>query len=124
MDMKKIKSLITIFILIAFVGFMVKLPKIFGNYDKQLHFLFYFYASFMVCYFYANYKIINFLIIISCLIFFGFFIEYSQEYSNRFFRKRIHGSFDIQDIKYNVMGISLYSSIWIGNYFLTSFRKK
>lgn len=122
--MNKIKSLIILLILFALIGFMIKLPKVFGHYDKQLHFLFYFYASFIACYFYANNKKINFLVIISCLISFGFFIEYLQEYSNRFFKKRIHGSFDIQDIKYNVLGISLYSSIWICNYFFISIRKK
>lgn len=122
--MNKIKSLIILFILFTLIGFMIKLPKVFGHYDKQLHFLFYFYASFIVCYFFANNKKINFLVIISCLISFGFFIEYLQEYSNRFFKKRIHGSFDIDDIKYNVLGISLYSSIWICNYFLISVKKK
>ena len=122
--MNKIKSLILLFILFALIGFMIKLPKVFGHYDKQLHFLFYFYASFIVCYFYANNKKINFLVIIFCLISFGFFIEYFQEYSNRFFKKRIHGSFDIEDIKYNILGISLYSSIWICNYFLISVKKK
>ncbi len=121
---KQITLLTAFFVIITIVGFMVKLPKVFGNYDKQLHFLFYFYASFIGCCFYANNKKINFLVIISCLLFFGFFIEYLQEYSNRFFKKRIHGSFDIQDIKYNFLGISLYSSIWICNYFLISVRKK
>jgi hypothetical protein len=124
MKKNKINLLALLFILVAFVGFMVRLPKVFGHYDKQLHFLFYFYASFIACYFYANNKKIKFLVIISCLLSFGFFIEYLQGYSNRFFKKRIHGSFDIQDIEYNVLGITLYSSIWICNYFLISVKKK
>jgi hypothetical protein len=116
MKRKYIKIISILFVLVSFVGFMVKLPKVFEHYDKALHFLFYFYASFIGCYFYANNKI-NFIVVLSCLIFFGFFIEYLQGYSNRFFKKSIHGNFDIQDIKYNILGISLYSSIWIFNYF-------
>ena len=34
-------------VLIVIILFMLKLPRVFRNYDKELHFLFYFYASFV-----------------------------------------------------------------------------
>ncbi len=50
------------------------------------------------------------------LIAFGVGIEMAQEASNHFFSKKIHGNFDLQDIKYNILGIGIYSSLFIANY--------
>jgi VanZ family protein len=114
------KTILVTFLLVIIVifGFMLKLPKMFRNYDKELHFLFYFYISFLVSLFFVKNKLTHFFIAILCLSLFGVFIEYLQEYSNSFFRKRIHGSFDKEDLKYNLMGLSLFNSLWLINYFL------
>lgn len=113
----------TIFcILLVTIGFMLKLPKIFRGYDKELHFLFYFYASFFVSITFVKNNFLNFLKAILFLFLFGLFIEYFQEYSNSFFRKRIHGRFDIEDIKYNTLGLILFNSLWFMNYLIIKLK--
>jgi VanZ family protein len=107
--------IILIFIAVT-LGFMIKLPSIFRKYDKEMHFIFYFYASFFINLLYAKNRLNNYLMVIIFLTAFGFFIEHFQEYSNHFFNKKIHGRFDIQDIKYNLLGIFLFSTIWVFNY--------
>jgi len=44
---------------------------------------------------------------------FGAAIEYAQEYSNRYFHKKIHGRYDIEDIQANLKGLVLFSFLWI-----------
>lgn len=112
--------IILIFIAVT-LGFMIKLPSIFRKYDKELHFIFYFYASFFINLLYAKNRLNNYLMVIIFLSAFGFFIEHFQEYSNHFFNKKIHGRFDIQDIKYNLLGIFLFSTIWVFNYIYKMF---
>ena len=80
---------------VAIVGFMIKLPPGFRHIDKQLHAAFYFGAAAIVLYL------------------FGMAIEYSQEYSNRFFRRRIHGRFDPEDVQSNLNGLVAFSLLWI-----------
>lgn len=109
-------------VLIVIVLFMLKLPRVFRNYDKELHFLFYFYASFIISIFYVKKKLTNFFISIFSLLIFGIFIEYFQEYSNSFFKKRIHGRFDIEDIKYNILGLILFNSLWFMNYIIIKLK--
>jgi len=117
--MQKKTILVTIIlVVITIILFMLKLPKIFRSYDKELHFLFYFYISFIISIFFVKNKIKYFFIAFLCLAFFGVFIEIFQEYSNSFFRKKIHGRFDKEDLKYNFMGLSLFNSLWLINYFL------
>ena len=110
------KVTVAIIILIIITGFMIKLPRSFRNYDKELHTLFYFYVSFGFNLIYAKDRGFYFLLGVFGLIAFGVGIELAQEASNQFFRKKIHGNFDIKDIQYNLLGIGLYSTIFIAHY--------
>lgn len=98
---------------IAIVGFMIKLPSAFRHFDKELHAVFYFIAAAFLNILFANKKIIIHLLIFTFLYFFGVVIEYAQEYSNKFFRKRIHGRYDIEDIQSNLKGLIAFSILWI-----------
>jgi hypothetical protein len=40
-------------------------------------------------------------------------IEFAQAYSNKFFRKRIHGRFDPEDVQWNLKGLIAFSMVWI-----------
>jgi hypothetical protein len=40
-------------------------------------------------------------------------IEYGQQYSNRFFKRRIHGRFDPEDLQSNLNGLLAFSFLWI-----------
>jgi hypothetical protein len=94
------------FLILSLVGFMIKLPRVFHHYDKELHALFYFSTMFFFTLMYPKKWFITAIFLFS----FGILIEYAQELSNsfsiRFTGKKIHGKFDIQDIKYNSIGIS------------------
>ena len=98
---------------IAIVGFMIKLPSAFRHFDKELHAVFYFIAAAFLNILFANKKIIIHLLIFTFLYFFGVVIEYAKEYSNKFFRKRIHGRYDIEDIQSNLKGLIAFSILWI-----------
>lgn len=107
------KTLLTIFLFgIATIGFMMKLPSTFHNYDKQLHALFYFLAAAFLNILFAKRKFIIHVAIFIFLSLFGVAIEYAQEFSNKFFHNRIHGRYDIEDIKYNLYGLVLFSIVW------------
>lgn len=99
--------LILFFALCSIIGFMVKLPRVFHHYDKFLHALFYFSATLIVALLYPK----RLLFSISGLILFGVIIEFAQEYSNkisyRIIGKAIHGRFDFEDVKFNIIGIFL-----------------
>lgn len=100
------------FIICSLIGFLVKLPRIFHHYDKELHALFYFFASIFLSLIFPkrSFSISSFLVI------FGVFIEFAQEYSNkismRMIGKAIHGRFDIQDVKYNLLGVVVGFSLY------------
>jgi len=106
-------SIAGLLFIVVFIGFMIKLPRVFREHDKELHFLFYFYACFLGNLFLAKNNTIKYVMIAIGLIVFGFGIEYLQGASNHFFKKKIHGDFDIQDIKHNVSGVLLYSSLFL-----------
>jgi len=95
-------SFLTIF---SIIGFMVKLPKAFHHFDKELHLLFYFGATTLVTILFPKRWVISFL----ALAIFGIMIEFAQEFSNkitiRVIGKAIHGRFDIEDVKYNMIGV-------------------
>lgn len=112
--MYKIAIIAFLFILIV-IGFMIKLPKNLHNYDKELHGLFYFYASFGYNLFWAKNRWLQYLLGVLALVSFGVGIEIAQEASNHIFRKKIHGNFDLEDIKYNLLGLGLYSTLFIAN---------
>jgi glycopeptide antibiotics resistance protein len=84
---------------------MVKLPKAFHHFDKELHLLFYFGATTLVTILFPKRWVISFL----ALAIFGIMIEFAQEFSNkitiRVIGKAIHGRFDIEDVKYNMIGV-------------------
>jgi hypothetical protein len=98
---------------ISIVGFMIKLPRGFRHYDKELHALFYFMAAAFLNLLFAQNKIGRHILIFVFLYLFGVAIEYAQEYSNHFFHKRIHGRYDIEDIQSNLKGLILFSIPWI-----------
>ena len=98
---------------VAIVGFMIKLPSAFRHIDKELHATFYFLAAALLNVLFANTKIIRHVIIFIALYLFGMAIEYAQQYSNRFFRTRIHGRYDPEDIQSNLNGLIAFSLLWL-----------
>lgn len=93
-------------------GFMLKLPSSFRSVDKELHALFYFLAAAVLNVLFAGTSLLRHIILFVSLFVFGMAIEYAQEYSNRFFRKRIHGRFDPEDIQWNLKGLIAFSVVW------------
>lgn len=87
------------------IGFMMKLPRFFHHYDKELHALFYFCATCFLLLLYSK----RWFIIPTSLFVFGVLIEFAQDFSNkisiRIIGKRIHGRFDPEDIFFNLIGI-------------------
>lgn len=98
---------------VAIVGFMIKLPSGFRHIDKELHASFYFLAAALLNVLFAGTKLVRHVMIFAALYLFGMMIEYAQSYSNRFFRNRIHGRFDPEDIQWNLKGLIAFSLIWI-----------
>ena len=98
---------------IAIIGFMIKLPSGFRHMDKELHASFYFLAAAFLNILFAKRKLVRHVVIFFFLFLFGMVIEHAQSYSNRFFRKRIHGRFDPQDMESNVVGLIAFSVLWI-----------
>ena len=94
-----------IIIVLIIIGFLVKLPAIFHHYDKELHAVFYFFCA---IYFGLQFPK-KWLLVLFCLLIFGFGIELAQAFSNkisiRLIGKSIHGRFDIEDIRYNIKGL-------------------
>lgn len=98
---------------IAIVGFMLKLPSAFRHMDKELHALFYFLAAAFLNILFAKRNLIVHLAIFGFLFAFGYCIEMAQEYSNKFFRSRIHGRFDPEDVEWNLKGLVYFSIFWV-----------
>ena len=97
---------------IAIVGFMVKLPAAFRHMDKELHAAFYFLAAALLNILFTGTKLVRHVIIFIALYLFGMAIEYGQDYSNRFFHRRIHGRFDPEDVRANLNGLIAFSLLW------------
>jgi VanZ family protein len=97
--------LISFLAVCSIVGFMVKLPKIFHHFDKELHTIFYFSATVIIAFLFPK----RWIFLSTGLALFGIIIEFAQEYSNkisiRLIGKAIHGRFDIEDVKYNIIGL-------------------
>ena len=107
------KTLLTIVALIlSVIGFMIKLPSVFHHYDKELHAAFYFFAAGFLNILYGK-NLTTHILIFFVLLGFGIAIEYAQAYSNTLLHKRIHGRFDIEDVKANAKGLIAFSIIWI-----------
>jgi len=92
---------------------MIKLPLAFRHVDKEMHTLFYFLAAAFLNVIFKNRNLIWHIVIFIILYLFSMAIEYAQEYSNKFFRKRIHGRYDVEDIQANLKGLVLFSMVWI-----------
>ncbi|HUC83375.1 MAG TPA: hypothetical protein VMR70_20860 [Flavisolibacter sp.] len=105
--------IVAILFAVAIVGFMLKLPSAFRQMDKELHAAFYFFAAAFLNIFFARKNLVRHVIIFVLLYLFGMAIEYSQEYSNQFFRKRIHGRFDPEDLQWNLYGLLAFSVLWL-----------
>jgi VanZ family protein len=82
---------------------MVRLPGVFHDHDKELHALFYFGAAIISNLLYPK----KWHLIALIFLLFGITIELLQHFSNRVFDKIIHGNFDLQDIKFNIIGLTL-----------------
>lgn len=98
---------------VAVIGFMIKLPSGFRHIDKELHAAFYFLAAAFLNVLFAKKKLWRHVIIFVSLYVFGIAIEYAQAYSNKFFRKRIHGRFDPEDAQSNLTGLIAFSALWL-----------
>jgi uncharacterized membrane protein YccF (DUF307 family) len=98
---------------IAIAGFMLKLPAVFRHHDKQLHCLFYFLAAAFLNILFAQRRLLPHLLIFVLLFAMGVCIEWAQEYSNKFFSRKIHGRFDKEDVLWNVKGLVGYTVVWL-----------
>lgn len=85
----------------------------FRGMDKEMHAAFYFLAAAFLNILFAKRNLIIHAIIFVILYLFGYAIELAQEYSNKFFRKRIHGRFDPEDVASNLQGLIYFSAVWI-----------
>ena len=112
------------FIVIAVIGFMVKLPSGFRHIDKELHALFYFLAAAVLNFLFAGTKILLHVIVFISLYLFGVGIEFGQQYSNRFFRNRIHGRFDAEDLQWNLKGLIAFTIVWLLYTVITSVYRR
>jgi hypothetical protein len=102
-----------LFLILSIIGFMVKLPSVFRHYDKELHSLFYFLAAAFLNVLFAKKRFTKHILIFAFLYLLGMSIEYAQEYSNQFFRKRIHGRYDKEDVLSNLKGLIAFSVVWV-----------
>lgn len=98
---------------IAIVGFMLKLPSMFRGMDKEMHAAFYFVAAAFLNILFAKRNLLIHVFIFGFLYAFGYAIERAQEYSNKFFRSRIHGRFDPEDVAANLQGLLYFSVMWV-----------
>lgn len=98
---------------VSMIGFMIKLPRVLGHYDKLLHFSFYLAAAVILNYLFVKRNFLFHIIVAWLLFCGGVFIECAQELSNHFVTKRIHGNFDPEDIIFNTMGLMFYSFFWL-----------
>ncbi len=122
---KKGKLLLFFFFLVlSIIGFMVKLPSVFRHYDKELHSLFYFLAAAFLNILFAKKRFTKHILIFAFLYLLGMSIEYAQEYSNQFFRKRIHGRYDKEDVLSNLKGLITFSVVWVIYVGIAFFIKK
>ena len=89
-DFQKI-VLVSFFAVCSILGFMVKLPRVFHHFDKELHTIFYFIATIILTLIFPK----RWLIATIGLVLFGIVIEFAQAFSNkisiRIIGKAIHG---------------------------------
>ncbi|MBX9783184.1 MAG: hypothetical protein K2X48_07815 [Chitinophagaceae bacterium] len=102
-----------VYITAAIAGFMLKLPSVFRHIDKELHSLFYFLAAAFFNLLFVKRNLLKHVLVFVLLFLFGAGIEKAQEYSNRFFRVRIHGRYDPEDVQANLNGLPAFSAVWL-----------
>jgi hypothetical protein len=100
-------------IAVAVAGFMLKLPSSFRHIDKELHSLFYFLAAAFFNLLFVKRNLLKHVLVFILLYLFGAGIELAQEYSNRFFQRRIHGRYDLEDVQANLNGLLAFSAVWV-----------
>ena len=115
--------LLLFFTFLSIVGFMIKLPSVFSEFNRELHALFYLCATLVLTLMFPN----RWTLIGIGLLIFGILIEFAQEFSNkisiRLIGKRIHGEFDIVDVKYNLFGIVVGLFIFLGYRYFVKAQK-
>lgn len=120
-------SLTIICFAIAIIGFIMKLPSQFRQYDKELHSAFYFLAAAFLNILFVGRKLWKHVLVFAFLYLFGVAIEYGQEYSKKRFHI-VHGRFDPEDVQFNLYGLIAFSAVWIVFAVIASFyysvRKK
>lgn len=114
------RRIVVVLTLLSIFGFILKLPRVFHHYDKELHTAFYFSAYLFFSYLFPKKSFLVFLI----LLFFGIGIELFQDFSNkislRLVGRRIHGRFDPEDVIANFYGL-VYGAITC--FILSRFRR-
>ena len=104
------RRIVVVLTLLSIFGFMLKLPRVFHHYDKELHTAFYFLAYLLFSYLFPKKWFLVFIL----LLFFGIGIELFQDFSNeislRLVGHRIHGRFDPEDVIANFYGL-VYGAI-------------
>jgi|APFre7841882793_1041355.scaffolds.fasta_scaffold20475_2 hypothetical protein len=106
-------GILAVLAIVSLIGFMVKLPKVFSAYDKELHLCFYFFAALVLNYMFVKKNFLYHIVVGWILFLTGIFIEFAQALSNLFVEKRIHGNFDPEDVIFNTIGLFIYSFFWI-----------
>ncbi|OLY91033.1 hypothetical protein SAMN05444008_113110 [Cnuella takakiae] len=102
-----------VWFVVVIIGFMIKLPSGFRHIDKELHATFYFLAAAFLNVLFARTNLVRHVLIFIGLYLFGMAIEFGQAYSNRFYRRRIHGRFDPEDLQWNLKGLMAFSLFWL-----------
>lgn len=105
-------AIVAVCFAIACYCFLIKLPVPLRKIDTELHALFFFLAAAFLNVLFQVRKLNNHLLIFGMLFLFGALIEFAQEYSNSFFPRRIHGNFDPEDLKHNLLGLFSFSLLW------------
>lgn len=105
-------------------GFMIKLPAGFRHIDKELHSAYYFGAAAFLNLLFARKSLWAHILILVLLFLFGLSVEYAQEYSNKLLHSRIHGRFDIEDVKANLKGLVVFSALWTTGFIFIQLRNK
>ena len=116
----KKQRIVVVLTLLSLIGFMLKLPRVFHHYDKELHTAFYFSAFLFFSFLFPK----KWFLVFTLLLFFGIGIELFQDFSNeislRLVGRRIHGRFDPEDVLANFYGL-VYGAITF--FILNRFRR-
>ena len=114
------RRIVVVLTLLSIFGFMLKLPRVFHHYDKELHTAFYFSSYLFFSFLFPK----KWFLVFMLLLFFGIGIELFQDFSNeislRLVDRRIHGRFDPEDVLANFYGL-VYGAITF--FILNRFRR-